>query len=58
MVFSGGEATDSANLLEVVRGLRAGGASGSIVGRNAFTRPREEALALLAQIVAIYQGKP
>ncbi len=58
VVFSGGEATDSANLLEVVRGLHAGGASGSIVGRNAFTRPREEALALLAQIVAIYQGKP
>ncbi len=57
VVFSGGEATDSASLLDTVRALSDGGASGSIIGRNAFTRPRDEALALLSQIVGIYQGK-
>ncbi|KDM67447.1 class I fructose-bisphosphate aldolase [Acidiphilium sp. JA12-A1] len=57
VVFSGGEATDSASLIETVRALNEGGASGSIIGRNAFTRPRDEALALLSQIVGIYQGK-
>jgi class I fructose-bisphosphate aldolase len=40
-----------------VRGLRDGGANGSIIGRNTFQRPREEALAMLAQIISIYQGK-
>ena len=57
VVFSGGEATDEASLLATVRALRDGGASGSIIGRNAFTRPRDEALALLGQVIAIYQGK-
>ncbi|MGC9270380.1 class I fructose-bisphosphate aldolase [Acidiphilium sp.] len=57
VVFSGGEAAESASLLETIRGVHAGGGSGSIVGRNSFTRPRDEALALLAEIIAIYQGK-
>lgn len=57
VVFSGGEASDSAALIETVKGLHEGGASGSIIGRNSFTRPRDEALALLSRIVAIYQGK-
>lgn len=57
VVFSGGEASDSASLIETVKALHEGGASGSIIGRNSFTRPRDEALALLSQIVGIYQGK-
>lgn len=56
VVFSGGEAKDEAALLGEIKALRDGGASGSIVGRNAFQRPREEALALLEKIVAIYKG--
>ena len=36
-------------LLEEVRGIAAGGAFGSIMGRNAFQRPRAEALKLLVQ---------
>ena len=56
VVFSGGEAKDEASLLGEIKALRDGGASGSIVGRNAFQRPREEALALLEKIVAIYKG--
>ncbi|MCM0021187.1 MAG: class I fructose-bisphosphate aldolase, partial [Tagaea sp.] len=42
VVFSGGEAKDEAALLGEIKALRDGGASGSIVGRNAFQRPREE----------------
>ena len=57
VVFSGGEARDTEGLLNEIRELRDGGATGSIVGRNAFQRPREEALALLGQIVDIYLGK-
>lgn len=57
VVFSGGESTGTAELLETIRGLRDGGAHGSIIGRNTFQRPRGEALALLAEIIAIYQGR-
>ncbi len=57
VVFSGGEAKDTEGLLKEVRALRDGGANGSIIGRNTFQRPREEALALLDGIIKIYQGK-
>ena len=57
VVFSGGESTSTESLLATVRGLRDGGAHGSIIGRNSFQRPKAEALALLGQIIAIYQGR-
>ncbi len=57
VVFSGGEAKDLAGLFEEVRGLRDGGANGSIIGRNTFQRPRAEALEMLGKIIEIYQGK-
>lgn len=57
VVFSGGESTGSEALLETVRGLRDGGAHGSIIGRNSFQRPKAEALALLGKIIEIYQGR-
>jgi fructose-bisphosphate aldolase, class I len=57
VVFSGGAAKDLDGLYEEVRGLRDGGANGSIIGRNTFQRPREEALAMLDRIIKIYQGK-
>jgi len=43
-------------VLEEVRGIAAGGADGSIMGRNAFQRPRDEALGLLSEIVGIYKA--
>ena len=52
-----GEAKGTEDILTEIRGLREGGAFGSIVGRNAFQRPREEAIQLLRQIMDIYQGK-
>lgn len=57
VVFSGGEAKDLNGILGEIRELAAGGANGSIIGRNTFQRPRDEALAMLGQIVDIYRGK-
>ena len=57
VVFSGGASKDTAGLLDEIRALRDGGASGSIIGRNTFQRPREEALALLSTIIDIYRGR-
>jgi class I fructose-bisphosphate aldolase len=57
VVFSGGESKGLEGLYEEIRGLRDGGANGSIIGRNTFQRPREDALAMLAKIIEIYLGK-
>ena len=57
VVFSGGASKDTDGLLDEIRALRDGGASGSIIGRNTFQRPREEALALLGTIIDIYRGR-
>lgn len=56
VVFSGGAAKDRAGLMEEIRGLRDGGANGSIIGRNTFQRPRDEALELLSEIIGIYKS--
>lgn len=57
IVFSGGEAKDTEGILNEVRAIRNGGGTGSIIGRNTFQRPREDALALLDAIIKIYQDK-
>ena len=57
VVFSGGAAKDLDGVLEEIRQVRDGGGTGSIIGRNTFQRPRDEALAMLDTIVKIYQGK-
>ena len=56
VVFSGGEAKGTEGLLEDVRQIRDGGGSGSIIGRNSFQRPHQQALELLDQVVKIYLG--
>src|SRR5271168_5346730 len=57
VVFSGGEAKDLDGVFEEVRGIRDGGANGSIIGRNTFQRPKEVALEMLNKIIDIYLGK-
>src|SRR5262249_38455934 len=42
VIFSGGEAKGDQDVLEEVKGIAAGGAFGSIMGRNAFQRPKPE----------------
>jgi fructose-bisphosphate aldolase, class I len=54
VIFSGGAAKDEAAILEEIKGIKDGGGYGSIMGRNAFQRPMEEAVALLRKIQDIY----
>ena len=39
------------------RAIRDGGGNGSIIGRNTFQRPRDEALEMLGKLVEIYKGR-
>lgn len=57
VVFSGGAAKGLDAVFDEIRQLRDGGANGSIIGRNTFQRPREDALKMLDTIIKIYQGK-
>ena len=57
LIFSGGEAKGTDEILQEVRGLRDGGAFGSIMGRNSFQRPREEGLKLLRDVMDIFAGR-
>jgi class I fructose-bisphosphate aldolase len=56
VVFSGGVAKDLQGIYEDARAIRDGGGNGSIMGRNAFQRPREEAMQMLATLIQIYKG--
>jgi len=56
VVFSGGEAKDLDGVYEEVRGIRDGGANGSIIGRNTFQRPKELAIEMLNKIIDIYKN--
>ena len=55
VIFSGGEAKEDGALLEQMRGLAEGGAFGTIMGRNAFQRPKAEALKLLAATMDVFR---
>ena len=57
VVFSGGSAKGETEIYNEIREIYKGGANGSIIGRNTFQRPREEALKMLENIIQIYQGK-
>jgi class I fructose-bisphosphate aldolase len=57
VVFSGGASKDKDGLINEIKDLYKGGASGSIIGRNSFQRPHDEALDLLNEITDIYKGK-
>jgi class I fructose-bisphosphate aldolase len=55
VIFSGGEAKGRDQILDEIRNIREGGGFGSIMGRNAFQRPRDEALKLLRDAMDIYR---
>jgi len=57
VIFSGGEAKSTDELMQEIRGLRDGGAFGSIMGRNAFQRPHDEAVKLLRDVMDVFAGK-
>jgi class I fructose-bisphosphate aldolase len=57
VVFSGGAAKGEDAVYDDARAIRDGGGNGSIIGRNTFQRPRDEALAMLGKLVDIYKGR-
>ena len=56
VIFSGGEAKGTEEVLAEIKGLADGGAFGSIMGRNAFQRPKADALKLLKAVQDIYRA--
>jgi len=57
VVFSGGGKKGDESLFDDARAIRDGGGNGSIIGRNSFQRPKEEALELLGKMTDIYLGR-
>jgi len=55
VIFSGGEAKGDQAVFDEIRGLAEGGAFGSIIGRNSFQRPKDDALKFLAAVMKIYK---
>ena len=57
VIFSGGAAKGTEDVLEEVKQLAQGGSFGSIMGRNAFQRPKKEAIELLHAVMDTYVGQ-
>jgi fructose-bisphosphate aldolase, class I len=57
VVFSGGAKKGEDSVYDDARAIRDGGGNGSIIGRNSFQRPREDALSMLGKLVDIYKGR-
>jgi class I fructose-bisphosphate aldolase len=57
VVFSGGAIKGADSVYDDARAIRDGGGNGSIIGRNSFQRPRDQALEMLGKLVDIYKGK-
>lgn len=57
VIFSGGEAKSADELMGEVTQMAQGGGFGSIMGRNAFQRPKGEAIQLLHKVQDIFAGK-
>ena len=57
VVFSGGVAKTQSDIYKEIEAINKGGGNGSIIGRNSFQRPYDEALSLLSNIINIYLGQ-
>ncbi len=57
VIFSGGATKGADAVYDDARAIRDGGGFGSIIGRNAFQRPKDEAIKMLNKIMDIYLGK-
>lgn len=55
IVFSGGAAKSKEDILNEVKAIKEGGGNGSIIGRNSFQRPYDDAIALLKDICEEYR---
>ncbi|GAB4142881.1 MAG: class I fructose-bisphosphate aldolase [Planctomycetota bacterium] len=55
VIFSGGAAKSTEEVLAEIQGIADGGGFGSIMGRNSFQRPMDEAVKLLNTVQEIYK---
>jgi fructose-bisphosphate aldolase, class I len=56
VVFSGGGKKGEDTILEEAKAIKAGGGSGSIIGRNSFQRSKKDAMELLGRLVEVYKA--
>ena len=56
VIYSGGAAKEVSQVLDEVKAIHEGGGYGSIIGRNCFQRPRDEALAMMRGMLDIYKS--
>ena len=56
VIFSGGGKKGDEAVFDEARAIRDGGGFGSIMGRNSFQRPHDEAVKFLGTIMDIYAG--
>jgi fructose-bisphosphate aldolase, class I len=56
VIFSGGETATTEDVLEQNRQIAAGGGFGTIMGRNSFQRPYDEAVKLLQDVMEIHRA--
>jgi fructose-bisphosphate aldolase, class I len=56
VVFSGGAAQSIEDVYQEARAIRDGGGHGSIIGRNSFQRPHDEAVQMLKELGNIYRS--
>jgi class I fructose-bisphosphate aldolase len=56
VIFSGGSKRGDEPFFDDIRSIREGGGFGSIIGRNSFQRPRDEAIKFLHTVMDIYSG--
>ena len=57
VIFSGGSKASEEMFYRDIRGIYEGGGFGSIIGRNSFQRPKEEAVEFLHNVMDIYLGQ-
>lgn len=57
VIFSGGAKAADEAVFDEARAIRDGGGFGSIIGRNSFQRPRQEAVKFLQTVMGVYAGE-
>ena len=57
VIFSGGAKAADDAVFDEARAIRDGGGFGSIIGRNSFQRPRQDAVKFLQTVIGIYAGE-
>ncbi len=56
VIFSGMEMKDANEIVNDAKVIASGGGFGSIIGRNCFQRPYDEALSMLQSVIDVYQN--